>query len=295
MRYSHFINAELKKLLSLKKDMDRGRTVMGFSDMEKLLYSITISIKDSTDRFINQMKSIMFLSIIDDDAKNMFLESSQLFEFLAKTEIKDVSALKDSVYDFGTRVANDDFEDIAKLSGFVGWKESKKVEFIVHVPEKERSLFIFATSGFGIHTVIITDGHLMAILKITDKVEISGRCYIDGIGGGNDEYTEYELKNFCVNLFMYMKCFPDCIKDAPPDVTCNYKKSKQRSFVLGAHEDVVDRSGVTPHFRSGYFKTLSSAFYKKKRGQVVFVHSTFVKGKAVTVLDDGVDEILVNP
>lgn len=38
-----------------------------------------------------------------------------------------------------------------------------------------------------------------------------------------------------------------------------------------------------PHMRKGYFKCLSSDFYKNKRDQIIFVRETMVKGKSKTV------------
>ena len=38
-----------------------------------------------------------------------------------------------------------------------------------------------------------------------------------------------------------------------------------------------------PHMRKGYFKCLTSEFYKNKRGQIIFVRETMVKGKTKTV------------
>lgn len=40
---------------------------------------------------------------------------------------------------------------------------------------------------------------------------------------------------------------------------------------------------VIPHFRRGYFKRLSSDFYKNKKGQIIFVHETIVNGVAKTL------------
>ncbi len=40
---------------------------------------------------------------------------------------------------------------------------------------------------------------------------------------------------------------------------------------------------VIPHFRRGYFKRLSSDFYKNKKGQIVFVHETIVNGIGKTL------------
>lgn len=43
---------------------------------------------------------------------------------------------------------------------------------------------------------------------------------------------------------------------------------------------------VTPHYRIGHFRLLSSERYVNKQGQTVFVRPCFVKGVAETVQDD---------
>ena len=40
---------------------------------------------------------------------------------------------------------------------------------------------------------------------------------------------------------------------------------------------------VSPHFRKGYYKLLSSDFYTNKKGQIIFVSETMVNGKAKTI------------
>ena len=45
----------------------------------------------------------------------------------------------------------------------------------------------------------------------------------------------------------------------------------------------VHKGAKRPHMRRGYFKCLSSDFYKNKRGQIIFIRETMVKGKSKTV------------
>lgn len=50
---------------------------------------------------------------------------------------------------------------------------------------------------------------------------------------------------------------------------------------------------VNPHFRRGYFKRLESDFYKNKKGQIIFVSQTMVKGTSKTVYTaDNLDEMV---
>ena len=65
-------------------------------------------------------------------------------------------------------------------------------------------------------------------------------------------------------------------------------------FKIKTHESLIEHSFITPHLRRGHFRRLESDFYKKKKGKIIFVRSTFVKGKAKTVLDNSEkEEIMV--
>lgn len=87
-----------------------------------------------------------------------------------------------------------------------------------------------------------------------------------------------------VGLGMYLSCFPDQTKPGIPDDLkhANYYQGQKRT--IGISEEVVMRDGPTPHYRVGHFRMLQSDRYTNKRGQAIFVHGCFVKGKAETVL-----------
>lgn len=100
-------------------------------------------------------------------------------------------------------------------------------------------------------------------------------------------YTDKEMNEItkiAINLISYIYCFPDCLVDgAPHDV------KTENNHYLNISKKVVDvtekaaEGVVIPHFRRGYFKLLSSNFYKNKKGQIVFVHEIIVNGQAKTL------------
>ena len=77
---------------------------------------------------------------------------------------------------------------------------------------------------------------------------------------------------------MMQECFPDVFKEGVP----SYVKHPNWFKKLNARSISVDRvsSEVCPHIRSGHFRLLSSDRYVHKKGQVVFVKASMVKGKA---------------
>jgi hypothetical protein len=88
-----------------------------------------------------------------------------------------------------------------------------------------------------------------------------------------------------IGLGMYLACFPEqSFTGIPKDLAhADWFKTKDR-ITIGVSEEVVATGDtVTPHYRVGHFRLLSSERYTKKRGQVVFVRGCFVKGQAETI------------
>lgn len=97
--------------------------------------------------------------------------------------------------------------------------------------------------------------------------------------------TKEECQRFLNGLALYDKCFTGIIVDGVPDDLKHaprYNPKTARHLV--EHPDIKGDGGtVSPHFRTGHFRLLSSERFKNKRGQVVFVSECFVKGHAQTV------------
>jgi len=91
-----------------------------------------------------------------------------------------------------------------------------------------------------------------------------------------------------INTIAYMEAFPECVKDGVPEFI--KEPDTENSFVLEIAEKVLEpvtksENGrmMSPHFRRGYYKRLSSDYYTNKKGQIIFVSETMVNGKAKTV------------
>jgi hypothetical protein len=96
------------------------------------------------------------------------------------------------------------------------------------------------------------------------------------------EIAKDEIRLFS-GILAYMACFPDCIHEGLPEGIqhpAHFKKIKSfRVMPQIEHE----HGNITPHFRSGHFRVLSSEKFTKKRFQVIFIKECFVKGEAKTV------------
>ena len=94
--------------------------------------------------------------------------------------------------------------------------------------------------------------------------------------------------NMAVNFLFYIQAFPDCVVDGVPN---GVKRNPSANSISMSDKIVshrtVEHGFVRPHFRSGYFRHMNSDWYVNCKGQVRFIPSTMVKGRAKTVISRG--------
>ncbi len=215
---------------------------------------------------------------------HVWLDDKELFDFLREdVSLKDLDGIKTYLTENGEP---DEMPD--PNTG----KPYKWIKYLlaIHIPNE-------------------TDGLTYAFSLDVQRNEIS--LYIHSEGGvGQIHETQYEeIKErtdweaesvkrdfkFAVNLLAYMECFPECVKDGVPDTNnSNTDRYKDRSVQLGLSEKITEtvKGSMRPHFRRGYFKRLSSSFYKNKQGQIIWVSETSVNAKSKTVeMSDNEDKV----
>lgn len=96
-----------------------------------------------------------------------------------------------------------------------------------------------------------------------------------------------EIFNLAMNFLFYIQAFPECIVDGVPSGVKKNPVAKQINISekIVSHRDNTEHGFVRPHFRSGYFRHLNSDYFVNCKGQVRFIESTMVKGRAKTVLN----------
>lgn len=111
-----------------------------------------------------------------------------------------------------------------------------------------------------------------------------------GVDFGDISFNNKEDKaswfiRFVVGIGMYIGCFPEQMIDGiPEDLKHPSHHNNRINKTIKISPKIIERDGPRPHYRSGHFRLLSSDFYKNKKGQVIFIHGTFVKGKVKTIL-----------
>jgi len=96
-----------------------------------------------------------------------------------------------------------------------------------------------------------------------------------------------EIYNLGLNFLFYINAFPQCVIDGVP----NGVKKNPKGKVISTSDKIISHTTVEhgfirPHFRSGYFRHFNSDYFVNCKGQVRFIESTMVKGKAKTVIEN---------
>ena len=104
---------------------------------------------------------------------------------------------------------------------------------------------------------------------------------------GSDAGT-YWLTKLVFGLSLYMDAFPDAVVEAGAENVHRIKHYDGARHIVNRNEivDEEHRHSVSPHWRRGHFRLLTSAKFVRKQGQTVYVRGTFVKGKAFDVMED---------
>ena len=103
--------------------------------------------------------------------------------------------------------------------------------------------------------------------------------------------TRMYMEKLIAGIGMYISCFPEMMTNGFPEdlkhPSFHRHKVIKKIGISAKVQSSGEREGVAPHFRSGHFRMLRSEKFTHKRYQVIFIHETFVKGQAKTVI--GID------
>lgn len=227
------------------------------------------------------------LHLLEDDMNgnilHVFLKTKKLKEFLINTPVKDYDNFLQFLIDNGS------------LKDFTNLNTGKDLlcsvyEICLHIPDEEYGYTYRLTvdEETKIRIVLLHDNLVITMDKEKDKP-----CTLEN-AKTFEEQEDFNSWKLIINLIYYMKAFPECVIDGLPK-GCKLDFSfKNKKIQLGISEKIVEKTiksddgrEIIPHFRSGHFRYLGSDYFTKKKGQVIFIDSCFVKGKnAKTVLQN---------
>lgn len=214
----------------------------------------------------------LFCRDVKKELTHIYIQDKELLDFLKKMEVRDIEGLKDTIKEYGHEViANEDdqFENISDGSNYA---------ICLHIPGVGQGYVLAYTVYLNTNELRIFVSHGINQYHISSN-EIENKKSV--------VYTDPEINeitNLAINIIAYISCFPNCLRDGAP-----HGIKTENNHILSTAEKVTesmekDSFGImNPHFRRGYFKRLSSDYYKNKKGQVIFVHETIVNGQAKTL------------
>lgn len=130
------------------------------------------------------------------------------------------------------------------------------------------------------------------LLEHTVTVLTDGMNYSFCVEEFNKKMSENPwVFNMAMNFLFYISAFPECVIDGVPNGVKRNPKALNVSISdkIVAHR-TVEHGFIRPHFRSGYFRHLNSDYFVNCKGQIRFIASTMVKGRAKTVIKGGSNE-----
>jgi hypothetical protein len=226
--------------------------------------------------------------------RGLVLSGLELWRADSKGELMHIFFLDKGLRDFLERMPLSDIESIKKYLYENG--ESKEVLYLNTKSKSNCVVYIF-----GLHLPFETDGYTFSVsLEEDGAVElyfsngknggrVSDKFYAD-LNKKDDDHSQTLANMFrlAINTIAYMKCFPDCVTDGvPSDIFIRSENLSAKNVTFQTSEKVrgIESSQVSkmPHFRKGYFKVLQSDYYVHKKGEIIFVAETMVKGSAKTV------------
>lgn len=246
--------------------------------LKKNLLSVPIGIDETQE---SRGLVISGLELWNKDSRgellHIFFLDKHLRDFLQNTSLSDLDGVKKFLYENGQN--NDVFHYYSNKKS-----ESITYRFALHLP--------YEPEGYAFSLSIEEDG---AVELYFSQGENGGRMsdkFYTELNKKNDQISLNILKIFrlAINTIAYMNCFPDCVTDGVPKNI--FEKSvdietQTRSVTFELSEKIrdINHSSISkiPHFRKGHFRVLKSDYFANKKGEIIFVAETMVKGKAKTV------------
>ncbi len=206
---------------------------------------------------------------------HIFFLEKYLQNFLENMALSDLEGIRKYLYDNGDK-REIIYTKTKSKTNCVNYS------FGLHIPN-EKNGYAFALSLFENNTIELYFSHGKNNGVLSDKfyTDLNKKQDIQSI-------TLSKMFRLAVNTIAYMKCFPECIKDGVPKISFPRGEDRSDNNVIFKISDIIFDESQTqiskiPHFRKGYFRLLKSDYFTHKKGQLIYITETMVKGKAKTV------------
>lgn len=265
MQYKNILNSQSAEFNKYYKQINKMYPGLSIKEKQEASARFMVFMRGVTEeRHNNVMKNalsdvwayqeemVSFATLIDVQVgiDRYYIKDDSLFDFFKNTPIKDkeVQSILDDLKSQDMRT---------NLWGVLG----KDFSF---------TLFLSTISEKHVITVFTDEMNYTFVLEDLNTKE---------------QQSEMWVYNMSMNFLFYLMAFPECVVDGVPagEKKNSGAKTISISDKIVSHTS-VEHGFVRPHFRSGYFRHFNSDFYVNCKGQVRFIASTMVKGKAKTVI-----------
>ncbi|MCQ4139282.1 hypothetical protein [Chryseobacterium sp. EO14] len=209
------------------------------------------------------------------DLLHIFFIEKYLQDFLENTNLSDIDGIRKYLYDNGEK------KHITYIKT-KGKANCVYYSFGLHIPN-EKNGYAFALTLFENNTLelFFSHGKNNGVLSDLFYKDLNNKKDLQSI-------TLSKMFRLAINTIAYMKCFPECVKDGVPKISIPRGEDRSdNNIIFKMSEKIYDNSNYQiskiPHFRKGYFRLLTSDYYTHKKGQLIYISETMVKGKAKTV------------
>lgn len=224
-----------------------------------------------------------------DDSKgellHIFFLDQELRNFLEKTPLSDLDGIKKFLFQNGqNREVNHLYSNEIR--------ETIVYKFALHLP--------FEGDGYAFSLSIEKDDSLELYYSLgKNNGRMSDKFYAD-VNKKDDDISKIHsnIYRLAINTIAYMNCFPNCVADGVPHNYFDYSENKlAKNLTFQVSEKIKDSESSNlskiPHFRKGHFRRLQSDYFTNKKGELIFVSDTMVKGKAKTIsLTEDIDDFI---
>lgn len=206
---------------------------------------------------------------------HIFFIDKHLKTFLEETPLSDIEGVTKFFFD------NGEIKDIKHIYNKVTTK-NVIYKFALHLP--------YESEGYAFSLTLENDESIEMYFSIGENGgRMSNKFYSDIIKKNDDESKMLaKMYRLAINTIAYMNCFPNCVFDGVPqnlyerEINRSLKNYTFQSADIIKENESNSKSKI-PHFRKGHFRILKSDYFTNKKGQIVYITDTMVKGKAKTI------------
>ncbi|WP_431608775.1 hypothetical protein [Chryseobacterium sp. 'Rf worker isolate 10'] len=206
---------------------------------------------------------------------HIFFLEKYLQDFLESTNLSDLDGIRKYLYDNGEKKQ-------ITYTKVKGSSNCVYYSFGLHIPN-EKNGYAFALSLFDNDTLELyfSHGKNNGVLSDIFYTNLSKKQDLQS-------NTLCRMFRLAINTIAYMKCFPECITEGVPKISFPRGENRSDNNVIFKMSDKIYyeinyQISKIPHFRKGYFRLLISDYYTHKKGQLIYISETMVKGKAKTM------------